>query len=162
MTTKTTKPVVGRRTGVASCAVCTSVTGPFTLEPLGRDDALVNVCAACSAPAFEKCGPERGYEPKGGLLSAPMLTEAMRRIMGSAEYERQMKLADATGRLAWRTSNFDPNEEAARHVEHDGRAKRINTGGIGKGRGVGMHTIVAQPEDVDGEAAYIARRKGQR
>ena len=33
-----------------TCAVCTSTRGPFTREPLGRNDALVNVCAECSAP----------------------------------------------------------------------------------------------------------------
>jgi hypothetical protein len=30
------------------CAICTSTSGPFTREPLGRGDALVNVCSDCS------------------------------------------------------------------------------------------------------------------
>ena len=30
------------------CAICTSDVGPFTREPLGRDNALVDVCADCT------------------------------------------------------------------------------------------------------------------
>jgi hypothetical protein len=30
-----------------TCAICTSTRGPFRLEPLGRNDALVHVCADC-------------------------------------------------------------------------------------------------------------------
>jgi hypothetical protein len=30
------------------CAICTSTSGPFTREPLGRNNAPVNVCHECS------------------------------------------------------------------------------------------------------------------
>lgn len=29
------------------CAVCTSETGPFDMEPLGRNGAMVLVCRSC-------------------------------------------------------------------------------------------------------------------
>jgi hypothetical protein len=29
------------------CAICASDVGPFTREPLGRNNAVVNVCADC-------------------------------------------------------------------------------------------------------------------
>lgn len=46
------------------CAICTSDRGPFVRRPLGRGDALVNVCADCDEqPAREVRGPELAYEP---------------------------------------------------------------------------------------------------
>lgn len=85
---------------MSSCAICTSRTGPFTPQPLGRNNALVPVCAACDEPAFEKRGPERGYEPTGGLLDADELSTAKRRVMGDETYERQSKLDEEWGRLS--------------------------------------------------------------
>ena len=46
------------------CAICTGTTGPFTREPLGRDDAVVNVCAECASPPIAKHGPEISYQPE--------------------------------------------------------------------------------------------------
>lgn len=34
-----------RRLGI--CAICTSTTGPFNREPLGKGGAMVNVCLDC-------------------------------------------------------------------------------------------------------------------
>jgi hypothetical protein len=31
-----------------TCAICVSDRGPFTREPLGRGDALVDVCSGCT------------------------------------------------------------------------------------------------------------------
>lgn len=80
------------------CAICTSERGPFTAQPLGRNNALVPVCAACDEPIFTRTGPERGWEPSGGPLHQSELTAAMRRVMGDAEYERQTEFEDAYGR----------------------------------------------------------------
>jgi hypothetical protein len=52
------------------CAICTNeIADEPTREPLGRDNALVNVCASCSQPVIAKTGPDRGYEPGGGSPS---------------------------------------------------------------------------------------------
>jgi hypothetical protein len=60
------------------CAVCTSERPPFVTRPLGRKGALVRVCGSCDTePARTKHGPERGYEPSGGL---PSYAEAMRAV----------------------------------------------------------------------------------
>lgn len=32
------------------CAICTSERGPFSMQPLGRNDAMVSVCEACNDP----------------------------------------------------------------------------------------------------------------
>ena len=39
---------------MSCCAVCCSDRGPFTMQRLGKDDALVSVCRACDAPVFVK------------------------------------------------------------------------------------------------------------
>jgi hypothetical protein len=49
------------------CAICTSANGPFTREPLGKNDAMVNVCTGCSSGAPVRQGPERGYEVREGV-----------------------------------------------------------------------------------------------
>ncbi len=54
------------------CAICTADKGPFSLQPLGKDDAMVSVCATCSEPAFERRGPEVAYEPSGLVSHAAM------------------------------------------------------------------------------------------
>ena len=100
---------------MSHCAICTSSRGPFTPQPLGRNNALVPVCSACDEPAFEQRGPERGYEPSGGLLKAGELTASMRSVMGDAEYERQMRDADEYGR-----ASAPATEEADRLIrEHN-------------------------------------------
>ena len=45
------------------CAICTSPRGPFALEPLGRDDAMVAVCGRCRTETPAGLDSERGYEP---------------------------------------------------------------------------------------------------
>lgn len=47
----------------AFCALCLdTIAGVPRQQPLGRDSAMVNVCATCdSAHAVEKRGPGRGY-----------------------------------------------------------------------------------------------------
>lgn len=52
------------------CAICTAAIlgAAFTREPLGRNDALVVVCLSCSSgPVIADDGPDRGWEPSGGL-----------------------------------------------------------------------------------------------
>jgi hypothetical protein len=51
------------------CAICCSTRGPFRREPLGRNDALVNVCAGCDSTPIAKRGPERGYEVPADTIS---------------------------------------------------------------------------------------------
>lgn len=46
----------------AFCAVCTSERGPFVRRPLGRDNALVSVCAKCDDEAPRAYSSVRGYE----------------------------------------------------------------------------------------------------
>lgn len=54
------------------CAICASTHGPFVKEPLGRDDAMVNVCPDCATGASVRLGPERGYECREGISSVEM------------------------------------------------------------------------------------------
>ena len=83
-----------------TCAICVSTVGPFTSQPLGKDGALVKVCFACDAPIFASTGPDRGWQPSGGLLDHDKLTVAMRRVMGDDEYERLNKIEDEFSRAA--------------------------------------------------------------
>jgi uncharacterized small protein (DUF1192 family) len=53
---------------VSFCAICTDDRGPFTRRPLGKDEALVDVCRDCDEePAKIKHGPERGYEEQEAM-----------------------------------------------------------------------------------------------
>lgn len=73
------------------CAVCTSPRGPFALEPLGRDDALVSVCRACRTETPDTSSGERAAYTGGAGPSAPMvreMNEAMDRMMGAEENAR--------------------------------------------------------------------------
>lgn len=60
------------------------------MEPLGRADAMVAVCAACDARVIADDGPDRGYEPTGGTLSPREAHEGMLRVTGT----RRMHPAD--------------------------------------------------------------------
>ncbi len=74
-----------------TCAVCTSSLGPFALEPLGRNDALVNVCRSCRTDPPVADGSQRDAYGGGTGPSAPMqrdMTEAMDRMMGAVENAR--------------------------------------------------------------------------
>jgi hypothetical protein len=82
---------------MTTCAICASEREPFTIEPLGRDNAMISVCAACSEPVFEKSGPFIGYEPTGGMLSKPEVMRGARKVMGS-DYDAVMRRADDLGR----------------------------------------------------------------
>ncbi len=78
------------------CSICTSTRGPFTTQQL--DGHGVTVCAACDEPAFEKRGPERGYEPTGGLLTRDVVTQAAKKLLGEERYARIMAEEDELGR----------------------------------------------------------------
>lgn len=55
------------------CAICVSDRGPFSKEPLGRNNAMVAVCRSCSTePAKNKTGPVLGYEIREGVSIAEM------------------------------------------------------------------------------------------
>ncbi len=69
-----------------TCAICADLVDAEagTLEPLGRDDALVFVCSGCATERpVAKFGPERGFEPQGSLpqrsqgKGAPRITPRM-------------------------------------------------------------------------------------
>lgn len=44
------------------CAVCTGQRGPFARRPLGKGDAMVDVCASCDGDAPVARYHDRGYE----------------------------------------------------------------------------------------------------
>lgn len=83
---------------MSTCAICVSTRGPFTSQPLGRDNAPVLVCFACDQPVFARTGPDRGWQPSGGLVDRDAMTAAARRVMGDGEYERQCKLESDFGK----------------------------------------------------------------
>lgn len=79
----------------AFCAICASERGPFAKRPLGRNDALVNVCADCDEQPAREVGPtDRGYEPTGGLPSTGHVERSLRAKMGDVEYERVSRLEE--------------------------------------------------------------------
>lgn len=61
----------------AFCAICTGpITGPPARLPLGRDDALVSVCASCNVePARARSGPSIAYEVPGDDVGRGTLRE---------------------------------------------------------------------------------------
>jgi hypothetical protein len=61
----------------AFCAICgDDIVGNPRREPLGKDEALVNVCDDCATePAREVRGPDRGYQARVGVP----LTEVKRK-----------------------------------------------------------------------------------
>ncbi len=68
---------------VTICAVCLSTTGPYALQPLGRNDALVQVCYACRTETPDgNRGVQRGYDPGGGLPSLSATTRGMKHVLG--------------------------------------------------------------------------------
>src|SRR5690349_16955294 len=78
------------------CAVCSrTITGPVHREPLGRNDAMVDVCHGCATePAVAYRGPGRGYEGAGATLSVDDSRAAMKRVLGDRyDGERRRILA---------------------------------------------------------------------
>lgn len=56
-------------TAAAFCAICVADIGwsePVRMQPLGKGDALVRVCAKCDEGHVQAVEP-RGYEPPGGI-----------------------------------------------------------------------------------------------
>ena len=72
------------------CALCTAdILGAPYREPLGRNDALVDVCASCATePAREGHGIERSYEGAGPAMSPVDVERGARRVLGDERYER--------------------------------------------------------------------------
>lgn len=72
------------------CAICASDRGPFTTEPLGKNDALVRVCAECSRSPGTVVDNTRGYEPQGGLLSVEA-ARASKKVVSREKWARDSK-----------------------------------------------------------------------
>ncbi len=69
------------------CAICGAGPCPTTEQPLGRNDAMVPVCAECDGPIEVRRGPDLAYEPCGFVSSAEA-DAGMRRVLGEDEAER--------------------------------------------------------------------------
>lgn len=105
------------------CAICVSDKGPFTSQPIGRDNAIVKVCFACDQPVFTRTGLERGYQGGAGP-SAPnreAMTVSMRRMMGDERYEQLTKLDEECGRMTTPAMSDDDREDMLYQLE----SKRI-------------------------------------
>jgi hypothetical protein len=48
---------------MTTCAICVAICVAPHREPLGRNDAMVNVCDECASPPVSRFGPELAYEP---------------------------------------------------------------------------------------------------
>lgn len=62
----------------AFCAICTGDRGPFVQRPLGRESALVTVCAECdTAPARSRQGPVIGVPlpPEGQRMKSEVMRQ---------------------------------------------------------------------------------------
>ena len=89
------RPVVAPRYVDGFCANDCEHAGPF----VERDGYVF--CVRCvTQPACERRGPERGYEPGGGLLSVTDSRVGARRAMGDAEYERTTRMDSMLGSLS--------------------------------------------------------------
>jgi hypothetical protein len=67
---------------VSFCAICTSERGPFSIQPLGKGNADVAVCADCNDVTPAAYDSERGYEPSGGLPTIAQVVAAAKRVLG--------------------------------------------------------------------------------
>ena len=114
-----------------TCAICTSSTGPFHHEPLGRGGAAVAVCAACATEVPDANVHERrnayagGGESGAAALTTTTMTKAMRKLMGDAEYDRTTALAVRHGLAP--SATLPKAEVDLRAMAHDG-ARRIRSG----------------------------------
>jgi hypothetical protein len=102
------------------CALCASERGPFVQRPLGRDDAMVAVCASCDGDMPAARPIERGYEPTGGLLSGAESTRGARKAMGERNYEKSAHLEMHAGLY----NPPSPQGPDTAGVVHDARRSR--------------------------------------
>lgn len=61
---------------------------------VGRIDltgVTYELCDACELPAVEKRGPERGYEPNGGLPTEKETRAAARHVVGEERWDRETR-----------------------------------------------------------------------
>jgi len=72
---------------VSFCAICTDETTDLVKRPLGKDDALVNVCNDCdTTKPVAKMGPERGFEPSGGSLNTAAINRGASNVFGAEKF----------------------------------------------------------------------------
>lgn len=50
-----------------TCAICVGEQGPFHMEPIGKNDAMVRVCEACATEPARAFSNDRGYEIREGM-----------------------------------------------------------------------------------------------
>ena len=75
----------------SSCAICTALDAALKLVQIDAGDPLVAVCHRCNdEPAVEKRGPERGFEPNGGLLTVEESRAAAHNMKG-VNWERDTR-----------------------------------------------------------------------
>lgn len=82
------------------CAICADpihATGKPILRPLGKDDALVGICASCDTePAYEKQGHTRGYEAPGSSGGLDPYLDAIIDKYAIPEGDKRMGLRPAS------------------------------------------------------------------
>lgn len=84
------------RITASSCAICGRASTDLRARPLGKNDALVAVCAMCDdEPAETRDGTWRGYEPTGGLLNTQDVDRGLGRVLG----DRPDTLAEIDSRV---------------------------------------------------------------
>lgn len=77
------------------CAICTDECSGDRKAPLGRNDAMVVVCSDCDTlPARTVDGPDRTYQPSGGLPSYKESQRGIETALG-ADYKRLTRLENA-------------------------------------------------------------------
>lgn len=74
------------------CAICTDpIAGEPARRPLGKDNALVNVCTDCDeAPPVARCDL-RDYEPRPGLTTAE-IRDGLSRMAKSLKVKRGQQM----------------------------------------------------------------------
>ncbi len=80
---------------MATCAICVAECAGDRKAPLGRNDAMVIVCSDCDTlPARAYTGPDRSYEPTGGLPSYRESQCGIEKALGK-DYKRLTRLENA-------------------------------------------------------------------
>lgn len=119
--------MLGRRnTSLATCAICAAdiPDGQAIREPLGRGDALVDVCQACATEPPITREPTRQYTGgEGSALSAREMSVAAVKAEGGPEsYAAGVKRCRRQGN--WISPALTQAERDLAQFEHD-RIRRI-------------------------------------
>ena len=119
------------------CAICTAHSIPLTSQPLGRDGAMVNVCAACDEPVFTRGEMRPAYTGGAGVGIVSFggeISDALRKAKGDEVYATETKRMADYGKTPSR--KLTREELDMQGVVADGQ-RRFRTGAATKAKSKG-------------------------